>query len=119
MSRSPYKSIYEKIIDRESAYEILKGRLTQQTQIEEKQKIQDQLGKEQERIFKEQQKEQERIFKEQQKARERMQKEQERAAAKRTSAVDAFTKSAARAVGSSLGRQLVRGILGSLLGGKR
>ena len=48
-----------------------------------------------------------------------MQREQERAAAKRTSAVDAFAKSAARAVGSSLGRQLVRGILGSLLGGRR
>ncbi len=30
---------------------------------------------------------------------------------------DAFVKSAARAVGSSLGRQLIRGVLGSLLGG--
>lgn len=119
MSRSPYKSIYDKTIDRESAYEILKGRVAQQAQAEEKQKIQDQLGKEQERIFKEQQKQQERIYKEQQKQQERMQREQERAAAKRTSAVDAFAKSAARAVGSSLGRQLVRGILGSLLGGKR
>ena len=119
MSRSPYKSIYDKVIDRESAYEILKGRVAQQTQVEEKQKIQDQLGKEQERIFKEQQKQQERIYKEQQKQQERMQREQERAAAKRTSAVDAFAKSAARAVGSSLGRQLVRGILGSLLGGRR
>ena len=119
MSRSPYKSIYDKLIDRESAYEILKGRVAQQAQADEKQKIQEQLGKEQERIFKEQQKQQERIYKEQQKQQERMQREQERAAAKRTSAVDAFAKSAARAVGSSLGRQLVRGILGSLLGGKR
>ena len=32
---------------------------------------------------------------------------------------EAFAKSAARAVGSSLGRQLIRGVLGSLLGGGR
>ena len=32
---------------------------------------------------------------------------------------DAMAKSAARAMGSSLGRQIVRGVLGSLLGGKK
>lgn len=119
MSRSPYKSVYDKVIDRESAYEILKARVTQQSQREEQQRRQEQLGKEQERIFKEQQKEQERLYKEQQKVQERAQREQERAAAKRASAMDALAKSAARSIGSSLGRQLVRGILGSLLGGKR
>ena len=33
--------------------------------------------------------------------------------------VEAMTKSAARAIGSELGRQVLRGILGSVLGGKR
>ena len=33
--------------------------------------------------------------------------------------VDAMAKSAARAIGSSVGRQIVRGVLGSLLGGSK
>ena len=33
--------------------------------------------------------------------------------------VEAITKSAARAIGSELGRQVLRGVLGSILGGKR
>jgi len=126
MARSPYKNIYSQAVDRESAYEILKGRVAQleqqqaqQAQTAEQQKIQAQLAKEQERLLKEQQKQQERIQREQQQAQERMAREQERAAAKRSATVDAFAKSAARAVGSSLGRQIVRGILGSLLGGRR
>ena len=101
MARSPYKAIYNQVIDRESAYEILKGRVAEQEQTEQQQKIQEQLRAEQERILKEQQ------------------KEQARSASQRNSAVDAFAKSAARAIGSSLGRQIVRGILGSLLGGRR
>ena len=32
---------------------------------------------------------------------------------------EAFVKSAARAIGSSVGRQIIRGVLGSILGGKR
>ena len=38
---------------------------------------------------------------------------------KREGVVDAMAKSAARSVGSSIARQVVRGVLGSLLGGKR
>ena len=37
----------------------------------------------------------------------------------RESIGEAFAKSAARAIGSSVGRQIIRGVLGSLLGGKR
>lgn len=115
MSRSPYKAIYSQVVDRESAYEILKGRVAQQAQTQQQEKIQEQLRAEQERIFKQQQKDQERIAKEQARA----QQQTTRAGAKRDSAVDAFAKSAARAIGSNLGRQIVRGILGSLLGGRR
>lgn len=106
--RSPYKTVYEKPIDRESAYEILKGRVEQKTQSEEQQKIQDRTRLEQEEALKQQQKEQEQQY-----------KEQQRAAAKRNAAIGAFATSAARAIGSSVGRQIVRGILGSLLGGRR
>jgi uncharacterized protein len=42
-----------------------------------------------------------------------------RAARQPQSLVEAMTKSAARTIGSELGRQLLRGILGSILGGKR
>jgi hypothetical protein len=33
--------------------------------------------------------------------------------------IEAMTKSAARAIGSELGRQVLRGVLGSILGGKK
>ena len=115
MGRSPYKTIYNQTIDRESAYEVLKDRVAQQTQNAQQEKVQEQLRVEQERIFKEQEKARE----QQQKEQARVQKQAERTSAKRDSAVDAFAKSAARAIGSNLGRQIVRGILGSLLGGRR
>jgi hypothetical protein len=33
--------------------------------------------------------------------------------------MEALVKSAARSIGSQLGRQIIRGVLGSLFGGKR
>jgi uncharacterized protein len=115
MNRSPYKTIYNQIIDRESAYEILKARVAQQQQSDQQEKAQEQLRVEQERIFKEQQKQQQQIQREQ----ARSQQQTQRAGARRESAAEALAKSAARAIGSNLGRQIVRGILGSLLGGRR
>lgn len=115
MNRSPYKTIYNQMIDRESAYEVLKARVAQQQQSDQQQKVQEQLRVEQERIFKEQQKQQQQIQREQARA----QQQAERADARRESAAEALAKSAARAIGSNLGRQIVRGILGSLLGGRR
>ena len=38
---------------------------------------------------------------------------------KRQSIGEAFVKSAARSIGSQIGRRLIRGVLGSLFGGKR
>jgi DNA helicase HerA-like ATPase len=38
---------------------------------------------------------------------------------RRQSPIEAMAKSAARSIGTTLGRQIVRGVLGSLLGGKR
>ena len=38
---------------------------------------------------------------------------------KRQGIGEAFVKSAARSIGSQIGRRLIRGVLGSLFGGKR
>jgi DNA helicase HerA-like ATPase len=87
---------YEQVIDRESAYEILKQRSAQAPQtksIEEKQA---------------------------EFARKRGQQPAVKAKpSETTQMLDAFAKSAARSVGSSFGRSLIRGILGSLFGGSK
>jgi DNA helicase HerA-like ATPase len=88
---------YEQIIDRESAYEILKQRSAQTAaepkSIEEKQA---------------------------EFARRRSQQPAGKAKPSQTvQVIDAFAKSAARSVGSSFGRQLIRGILGSIFGGSK
>lgn len=99
---------YEKSIDRESAYEMLKQKA------ESAAKAQAELESEL--------------------ALEKAQRQAERQAPRSTpprlprttstsprsrsdTTVEAFAKSAARAIGSNVGRQLVRGVLGSLLGG--
>lgn len=88
MARSPYQSLYDQLLDRESAYEVLKARAEKQqaeaTQASANKKAGAATG-----------------------------------GRPRQSAIEAMTKSAARTIGSSLGRQIVRGILGSLFGGKR
>ncbi len=90
---------YENVVDRESAYELLKSRAEaaaaqQQAEAEAlaAQEAAEQQAKEEER--------------------------EERGSSSRTdSAFGAFAKSAARAVGSNIGREIVRGVLGGLLGG--
>ena len=83
---------YEKEIDRESAYEILMKRAQEAAKAAEETK--------------------ERALEEKEAERNR------RTASKREGLISAFFKSAARSIGSSLGRTFTRGILGSLLGGK-
>jgi len=78
---------YTETIDRESAYEILKTK-AQQKAVEDKEA--------------EEQKESSRPTR--------------RSGSRRQSASEAFFKSTLRSIGSSFGRRLVRGILGSLLG---
>ncbi len=90
---------YEKLVDRESAYEILKGRAeSAATQKEEaapargRRSVAETLGAE-------------------------TAAPKPQGGRQRESVVEAMAKSAARAVGSQLGRQILRGVLGSLLGG--
>ncbi|MEQ1560354.1 MAG: helicase HerA-like domain-containing protein [Methyloglobulus sp.] len=87
MQRSPLNGRYEQEIDRESAYEMLKQKTERQNQEE---------------------------------LEEKQQKEEKKAAAagssKRQSVTEALLKNAARSIGTTVGRQIVRGIMGSLLG---
>ncbi len=78
MQSSLVNGVYEKEIDRESAYEILKARAEQSAASEDKPKRRSGRG--------------------------------------RQTVLESFLKSAARAVGSQVGRQLIRGVLGSMLG---
>ena len=92
LNKSPFRGRYDAVVDRESAYELLKKRA------EELQVRQD--------------------------AEMRLKAEQEAQAKpargrKKQSIGDAFMKSMARSIGSYVGRQIIRGVLGSIFGGKR
>ncbi|MFA5984637.1 MAG: helicase HerA-like domain-containing protein [Methylococcaceae bacterium] len=85
--RSPFYGRYEQMVDRESAYELLK----QKTQ-ELKESVIDMPAQK---------------------------VATQRAARPQQSVTDVLLKSAVRSIGTAVGRQIVRGILGSLLGGRR
>jgi uncharacterized protein len=90
IDRSPLKGRYDHVVDRESAYEILKTR-TREAEVQQD--------------------------------RENRQKADQwpktLGGRKRQSMGEAFVKSAARSIGSQVGRQIIRGIMGSLFGGRR
>jgi hypothetical protein len=79
---------YERAVDRESAYEILKSR-AEKTAVE------------------------------QQAAAEEKASRKAEAGSGRQGVVEAFVKSTVRAIGSQLGREILRGVMGSILGGGR
>ncbi|MBI5918321.1 MAG: DUF853 family protein [Nitrosomonadales bacterium] len=95
---------YEAAIDRESAYEILKGRTTQRQAEPSRQQespasgggLGDMLGS---------------VLGGSNSSR--------RSPSRNQSVGEAILKSAARTIGSEVGRQIIRGVLGSLLGGRR
>jgi DNA helicase HerA-like ATPase len=84
--RSPFNGRYEKEIDRESAYELLRRKAEKQAETAVK---------------------------------ERQNAKFPARTHNRQTAGEALLTSAARAIGSSVGRQLIRGIMGSLLGSRR
>lgn len=126
ISQSIVAGIYEKSLDRESAFELLQNKVVerqqQAVQIErekqqakEQEAIAKQQAKEAETLAKQQAREQERIAKEQQKEAEREAKQREKLI---QDTVGTFAKSAARSLGGSTGQKIVRGLLGSLFGRK-
>jgi len=90
MNNSPLMGRYDKIVDRESAYEHLKERAVKMTELT--------AQKDAEKLS----------VKEVKKGTGRQ----------RQGVVEAMVKSAARSVGSSLGRQILRGVMGSIFKGR-
>lgn len=126
ISQSVVAGIYEKEIDRESAFELLQNKVAETQQqaaqaeqekiaAKEREALEKQQTKEAEAFAKQQAKEQERIAKEQQKEAERAAKQREKII---QDTVGTFAKSAARSLGGSTGQKIVRGLLGSLFGKK-
>ncbi len=103
---------YEKIEDRESAYEILTKQVEQAKMQQEDEKQDAARMKEQAKMEALQQKRAE------QEARWRAREEQ-RKARQTADIFGSLAKSAARTVGSTLGRQILRGVLGGILGSSR
>jgi uncharacterized protein len=87
MKRSPFHGRYEEEIDRESAYEMLRQKTEQQNQ----DKLEEQEAKQEK-------------------------KEASGGGRQRQSVAEALLKNAARSIGTTVGRQIVRGIMGSLMG---
>lgn len=90
IERSPFKGRYDEVLDRESAYEILKKRAL-------------------ERQVKDEEADDRKII----------ETAKNTSGRGRQSVGEAFIKSTARSIGSQVGRQLIRGILGSLFGARR
>ena len=126
MTNSIVAGVYEQIVDRESAYELLNQKvvqLEQQKIAEEKaaeeakaqEALAKQQAKEQAALEKQQAREQERLAKEQQKETERAARQREKLI---QDTVGTFAKSAARSLGGRTGQKIMRGILGSIFGWK-
>jgi hypothetical protein len=89
LSRSPYQGRYDAVIDRESAYEMLKQKAEQQAEAAAKAA--------------------------EAKTRDKAASTSARRSGRQTP-VEAMITSTARSIGSQIGRQIVRGIMGSLFG---
>jgi uncharacterized protein len=87
LKRSPFHGRYDAEIDRESAYEMLKQKAVKQQQ--------EKLEAQQKKLEK---------------------KEASAGSRQRQTITEALLKNAARSIGTTVGRQIVRGIMGSLLG---
>ncbi|MFM1891297.1 MAG: hypothetical protein RLZ44_374 [Pseudomonadota bacterium] len=97
LGRSPLKGIYDQAVDRESAYELLQKREVE-------------LQRKREQALREAE------LREQEERETRDRERAERRSSSRQSVGEAFIKTVARSIGSGLGRQIVRGILGSIVG---
>jgi DNA helicase HerA-like ATPase len=100
LGRSPLKGRYDQLVDRESAFELLKKRAEDASRMEAARAAEEAAQKEAARAAKTSQ----------QSSRPR--------GRPRQGMGETMMKSVLRSVGSSIGRRLARGILGSLLGGK-
>ncbi len=100
IQRSPLYGRYDQSVDRESAYEFLKARAEAAQAQADEQRAEMAAAKRRQ---------------EEERAQRRLARSGER---HRQSAGEAMMKSAARAIGSQIGRQIIRGVLGSIFGRK-
>jgi hypothetical protein len=98
MNESLVAGVYEKAVDRESAFEILKARAEEAAAAAQRAAEDEAAAKADAQAAKEAAR-------------------AERASGRNDSMYEALGKSVARAAGSSLGREIVRGVLGSMFGG--
>ncbi|WP_151752812.1 helicase HerA-like domain-containing protein [Acinetobacter soli] len=113
MAQSLVAGVYEKMVDRDSAYEMLQQKVSDRLEQEQAQAEAAQQAKQQEALAKQQAKEQERLAREQQKADEKAQRDRDKLT---QDVLGTFAKSVARTLGGPTGQKLVRGLLGSLFG---
>lgn len=113
MAQSLVAGVYERMVDRDSAYEMLQQKVSDRLEQEQAQAEAAQQAKQQEALAKQQAKEQERLAREQQKADEKAQRDRDKLT---QDVLGTFAKSAARTLGGPTGQKLVRGLLGSLFG---
>ncbi|WP_288364989.1 helicase HerA-like domain-containing protein [uncultured Acinetobacter sp.] len=113
MAQSLVAGVYEKMVDRDSAYEMLQQKVSDRLEQEQAQAEAAQQAKQQEALAQQQAKEQERLAREQQKADEKAQRDRDKLT---QDVLGTFAKSAARTLGGPTGQKLVRGLLGSLFG---
>ena len=98
---NPLRSKYLKAVDQESAYELLMAEAQEEAQTAEEE-------------ARRKEEEAQRIKEEKEREKEEKQREKEKAARKKNNPLNKVLSSAASTVGREVGRQLVRGILGSL-----
>lgn len=129
IANSPLRDKYADTVDRESAYEILTAEFEEAERLAEeaarekeealkaKEEEKQRLAEEKARLAEEKRKEAERRAKEReqaQKEREKAQKKKAAASRRKNSVVGKTASSAASAIGREVGRQLVRGLFGTL-----
>ncbi|MCW8944488.1 MAG: DUF853 domain-containing protein [Sedimenticola sp.] len=95
MASSLVAGVYDTAVDRKSAHEILTERAAQQAEALEAEEV------------------------EKARAKEAAKEKKSSSGRGRQTVMESFFKSAARAVGSTIGRQIIRGVLGSIMGGRR
>ncbi len=108
MQRSLVAGVYDKPVDRESAYETLKARTEQAAQAAEAEAQAATQAKLEAKAAKQAETAQGGVL-----------GSVLGGSGRREGAVEALAKSAARAIGSQVGRSIIRGVLGSIFGGKR
>ena len=103
IAKSPVAGLYDHAIDRESAYEVLKERADVEARREEADKLAEERAKEMARVEKERER-----------ASGSSQRSSSSSRSRNDTVAEAAIKSVVRSLSSTLGREIVRGILGSL-----